>query len=203
MRRRTQRRAFSSKRGEQRRIALHPDDHDLGGFYQGRDGLAVFQAHFPDGIGGDDGRNPLATDGKRNLGHQAADLDVGNTPDELVPAADASKVRATLRNFLTFRRPIQKSIDFLLRNSVMAARRLHRANLFLIYPLFQCGVADSQYLCSIARREQFVCRHNDLLGFLDWDYGPPKRSERLPMVSPAVRGVNPSSQRFVPLTIAA
>jgi hypothetical protein len=57
-------RGFRSKRGEHRRIALQPDDHDVSGFYKGGDGLAVFQAYFADGIGGDDGRNPLAAPGK-------------------------------------------------------------------------------------------------------------------------------------------
>jgi hypothetical protein len=46
-RRRTQRRGFRSKRGEQRRVALQPDDHDVGGFYKRGDGLAVFQAYSP------------------------------------------------------------------------------------------------------------------------------------------------------------
>jgi hypothetical protein len=35
-------RASGANAGEQRRIALQPDDHDLGGFHKGRDGLAFF-----------------------------------------------------------------------------------------------------------------------------------------------------------------
>jgi hypothetical protein len=63
-------------RKAQQRVALQPDDHDLGGFYNRGDVLALFQAHFADGIGGDDGRNLLATHGNRNLGDQAADPEV-------------------------------------------------------------------------------------------------------------------------------
>ena len=57
-------RGFRSKRGEQRRIALQPDDYDVGGFYKGGDSLVVFQVYFAEGIGGDDGRNPPAAHGK-------------------------------------------------------------------------------------------------------------------------------------------
>jgi hypothetical protein len=145
-------------------VALQPDDHDLGGFYKGGDGLAVFQAHFADGIGGDDGRNPLAAHGKRNLGEQAADLDVGNTPDELVPAADPAKIGAPTGNVSALGCAIEEAVNFFFRDAVMATGCLHRANLLFVDPLFHGGIADAHDLGGIARREEFGCRIAHALG---------------------------------------
>jgi hypothetical protein len=117
--RRTQRHGVGSKRGEPRRVALQPDDHGLGGFYKGGDGLAVFQAHFADDIGGDDGRNPLAAHGNRNLGEQAAALDVGNTPDELVPAADAPKIGASVGFISGLACAIEEAVNFSFGDAVL------------------------------------------------------------------------------------
>lgn len=159
MRRRTQRQGFRRKRGEQRRVALQPDDHDLGGFYKGGDGLALFQAHFANGIGGDDGRNPLAAYRNCNLSEQAADLDVGNTPDELIAAADAPKIGAPVGNVSALGCAIEEAVNFFFGDAVMAARGLHRADFLLVDPLFHRGIADPEYLGCVTRREEFGCRH--------------------------------------------
>ncbi len=92
---------------------------------QGRRRSGLFSSAFR-GIGGDDGRNPLAARGNRNLGDQAADLDVGNTPDELVPAADAAKIGAPVGNVSALGCAIEEAVNFFFGDAMMATGCLHR-----------------------------------------------------------------------------
>ena len=81
---------------------LQPDDHDFGGLHQCGDGLAFFQAQLANRIGGDDGSNALAADGKGHLSDQAVNFYVGDASDQLVAAADAAKVGAAFGDVAMF-----------------------------------------------------------------------------------------------------
>jgi hypothetical protein len=147
---------------------LQPDDHDFGGFYQGSDSLAFFHAQLANRVGGDDGSDSLATDGEGHLGDQAADFDVGDAADELVAAADVSKISAAFGDVSVLGRAIQEAVNFFFGNAMVAAGGFYGANFLFIDPLFQRRIADSEDLCGVAGREEFGCGHNGsgLLGDL-------------------------------------
>ena len=145
------------------RVALEADDHDFGGFYKGGDGLAFFQAHFANGIGGDDGGDALAADGEGDLRDQAADFYVSDAADELVAPADAAKIGAAFGNFAVLVRAIEEAVDFFFGDAVVAAGGFYRANFLLVDPLFQRGIADAEDLGGVAWREEFGSRHMDSL----------------------------------------
>jgi hypothetical protein len=69
-------------------------DHDLGGLDEGGGNLPLFQTQLAHCIGCDDGGNVLLTDRESDLREQAVDLDICDTPNELIAPADAAK-RAT------------------------------------------------------------------------------------------------------------
>ena len=140
---------------------LRPDNHDFSGFHEGGDSLAFFQAKFANGIAGNDGCNALATDGEGHLGYQAVNFYVGDPSDKLVAAADATEIGAAFGNVSVLGGTIQEAVYFLFGNAVVAAGGFHRANFLFVDPLFQGGIADSEDLCGIARREEFRSGHGD------------------------------------------
>src|SRR5271166_4604620 len=89
---------------EIREAALQSNDHDFCGLYQSGHGLADFQPHFPNSIGGYDGGNMLTANRKGHLCHQTGDLYVGHAADKLVAPADASKVILPFGNVSTLAR---------------------------------------------------------------------------------------------------
>src|ERR1700722_4414604 len=138
---------------------LKPDDHDFGGLHEGGDGLALFQAQFADCIRGDDGGDALAADGKGHLRDEAVNFYVGDAADELIASTDAAKVGAAFGNVGVLVRAIEEAVNFFLGDAVVAARGFYGANFLFVDPLFQRGIADSEDLCSVARREEFRSGH--------------------------------------------
>jgi hypothetical protein len=72
---------------------------------------------------------------------------MGHAADELVAPADPSKVSSPFGNVPTFARSMEESIDFFFGNAVMTAQSFHRANLLLIDPSFQRGLAHGENFC--------------------------------------------------------
>jgi len=95
----------------------------------------------------------LTSNGKRDLRHQAHDLDVRDAADELIASADTAESRAALAYFAAVGSPIEKFIDLLLGDTMMTAGGLDGADLAFINPLFERGIADPQDLGGFARRE--------------------------------------------------
>ena len=134
---------------------LEADDHDFGGLYQGSNGLALFQAQFAHGIGGDDGSDALAADGEGHLRYESVNFYVGDAAHKLVAAADAAKVGAAFGNIGVFIGAIEEAINFFLGDAVVATGGFYRANFLLVDPLFQRGVADANNLRRFAWSKQF------------------------------------------------
>jgi len=138
------------------------DNHYFGGFYEGGHGLAFLQTHFAYRIGRDNRCDVLPADGEAYLSHQPAHFDIGDAPDQLVPAADPAKIGAPSRDISSFRRPIEETVDFLFRNPMVAACRLDGADLPLVDPLLQRGIADAQHLGSLTRRKELWMDHSEV-----------------------------------------
>ncbi len=138
---------------------LHANDHDFGGLDERGGGVALLETHFSNRIRGDNGGDALAADGEGDLGHQAADLDVQDAADELIAPADATKIGSSLLNRTVFLDAVEEFVNFGFGDTVMAPRRLHRAQLAFIDPLFERGIADAENLRGIARREQLGTIH--------------------------------------------
>ena len=115
--------------------------------------MALLEAHFTDSVGGDNGRNMLAADREIYLSHESTYFDVGNAPNELVPAAYPPEIGTTLCNVAVFCRLIEEPVDFFLWDAMVSASSLHRSDFPLVDPLFQRWIADAQHLRGFTRRE--------------------------------------------------
>ena len=111
--------------GEKNKL-LKPDDHDFGGLHESGDGLAFFQAHFANGIGGDDGSNALTADGEGHLRYQAVNFYVGDAADELVAPADAPEIAPALAHFAGLGGTIEELVDLPFGDAMVAAGRFGR-----------------------------------------------------------------------------
>ena len=134
-------------------IGSHPKNHYLGRFDQGGDGLSFLKAHLANCVRGDDRSNSLTTDRERHLGHQALGFDIRDAADQLISTTDFAEIVAPFADVAGFGRVIQKLVDLLLRDAMMAAGSLDRSNLPFIDPLFECRIADAQHLGGFARRK--------------------------------------------------
>ena len=135
--------------------ASHPHDHHFRGLDQRRGFVAALQAHLARGIGGDDRRDVLPADGHLHLGHQSLDADFHDAAHQLVAAADAAEIGAGLSRLFA-QRLVEEAVDLALRDAMVAADRLHRAQLALVDPLLQAGIADAQDYGGIARAKQLL-----------------------------------------------
>jgi hypothetical protein len=162
---RTNRRRWCGGRAKKRAepTDLWPNNHDFCGLDQSGDGLAIFQAHFANRIGGYDRRDSLAADRHGDLGDQAVNLYAGHPADELVAPADSPEVRPSVGNVSALAGSIQKSVHFPLGNAVVPSGSLHAANFLLIDPLLERGITDSKHLGCFPWSEEFGGRHNDTL----------------------------------------
>ena len=106
-----------------------------------------------DCVGGDNRCNTLATDREVYLSHESTYFDVGNAPNELVPAAYPPEIGAALRDVPVFRRSIEEPVDFRLGDTMVSTGCLNRSDFPFVDPLFQCWIADAQHLGGFARRE--------------------------------------------------
>src|SRR5260370_383618 len=112
----------------------HRKDHDFSGFNERGRRLAHFEAHFTDGIGGNDGRNLLPANRKLHLGEQAFFADLNHATHKLVAAADAAEAAPALGADL-FSTAMKIAIKFMAGNPVVPAGCAHAAQLAVIDPL--------------------------------------------------------------------
>jgi hypothetical protein len=98
--------------------ASQVQDHDLGCFDKSRCSLSRFELHFAGRSSRNDRYDLLVPNGKRYFGHEAADSDILDSPDKLVPPADATDQLLALWGRL---RPglEQKSINLALRDGMV------------------------------------------------------------------------------------
>src|SRR5208282_2072416 len=130
--------------------ALYPHDHHFGALDQRRGLVAAFQAHLPRGVGGNDGSDVLAADGEPDLRQQALDAHLDDAAHQLIAPADGAEVGAALGRLFA-QRAEEKAVDLAERNAMVAAGGLYRAQLALVDPLLQAGVADAQGHSGVAR----------------------------------------------------
>ena len=128
-------------------------NHYLGRFDQGGDGLALLEAHLANCVRRDNGRNALTANRERHLGHQPLSFDIRDAADQLIPSAHFSEIVAALAHVAGFGCAIQKLVDLLLRNAMVAAGSFDCSNLAFVDPLFERGIADAQDLGRFTGRE--------------------------------------------------
>lgn len=131
----------------------YPKNHYLGRFDQGGDGLALLQAHLANRVRRDDGRDTLTSDRECYLGHQALSFDIRDPADQLIPSADFAEIVAALAHVAGFGCAIEKLVDLLLWNAMVAAGGLDGSNFAFVDPLFESRIADTQHLGCFARRK--------------------------------------------------
>ena len=102
-------------------LVLRQDDHDFGGLDQRSRDLALLEPQFTDCVGGNDRSNVLFADREGDLGEQSTDLDVGDSPNELIASADAAKSAPTFFDRAGGDDAGQKAIYFCLGNAMMTA----------------------------------------------------------------------------------
>ena len=124
------------------------NDHDFRCLDESSRRLAFLEAHFAHGIRSDQRRDLLSANGEDDLSHQSAGTNVHNATDKLVAAADTAKTRPQLWTRLLLR-SVQQAVNLALRNTVMPARCLNRAQLSLVHPLLQRRITHTQYLSRI------------------------------------------------------
>src|SRR6266853_3284364 len=136
-------------------------DHDFSGFDKGCRGLALLQAHFARRVRRDDGRNALPADRKFYLGQQAAVAHFDDPAHQLISPADAPEAAASSQRVF-FIGARQEALDFGRGNAVVPSSRLYAAQLLLVDPLLERGIADPQRPRRVAWVEQFLGAHGHL-----------------------------------------
>ncbi len=122
-------------------IFLHANDHNFGGLDEGCGSLSFFKLHFAYGAGRNQRSDQLPSHRESDLSNQAAHTDVDDTADQLIAAADALVGHAALA-FIVAARAVKQSVNFGLRDPVVASGRLHGSELAVIDPLLDGWVAD-------------------------------------------------------------
>lgn len=128
-------------------------DHDVGGFDEGGGGVATFELHLADGVGGDDGGDALVVDGEDDLGHEAVDLDVDDFADELVASADLAVALAGACGgslLLAFEEGLERGDS----DAVVTAGGGGGGELAREDPLLDGGVADVDHAGGLAGGEE-------------------------------------------------
>src|SRR5436190_5085595 len=144
-------------------IGLNSKDHDLGGFDQRRRRLADFEAHFANCVGGNDRGDLLPANRELHLRQQTFFADLDHPAHELIAPADAAEAAPPFgANLLS--PAMQIAIEFMARNTVMSAGRTHAAQLALVDPLLESGIAHAQNLGRLARMKQFSHRSTIIYG---------------------------------------
>src|ERR1019366_8618267 len=144
-----------------RRRNSNAHDHDFRGFNESGGSLALFEVHLARGVRRNNGRNALPADRKFHLRQQSAVAHFDDPADQLISPADAAKAPAPGQHVF-FLHARQKPLNFRSGNAVMASGGLHAAQLFLVDPLLERGIADSQRARGVAGVEQFVGAHGHL-----------------------------------------
>lgn len=138
---------------------LNAENHHFGGFDKGGDRLALLQSHFASRIGGDDGGDVLAADGKAHLRHQALDFDARHPADQLIAAGDAPEIRAPPGHVTGLGGAVEIFVELRFRDAMVAASGSNRLQFAFVDPLLKRGVADSQDLRGLAGFEKTLCGH--------------------------------------------
>jgi len=134
---------------------LNTQNHDLRGFNQCGSGLPWLQSHFASRTGGDNRCDLLTADGDLHFGHEAADSDGVDAPDELIAPADATDDLMPLL-FGSASRAKEQAIDFRLWDAMMPPGSLNAFDLLLIDPLFDCGEADAELQSRFSQLQQWT-----------------------------------------------
>ena len=133
----------------------------------------------------------LAANGELHLRQQSFDPDLNNAANELVASADITEIRAVL-GWLFAQRLVEISIELTLRDAVTSARRPYGAQLALVDPLLETGVADAQDNRSIPRPQQLFrlgahecilarpCIHPDFCSFSSTSFAAARSSTANP-----------------------
>jgi hypothetical protein len=128
------------------------EHHDLGGFDERGDGVTGFELHFAGSVGGDDGCDDLATDGKFDLGHEALDFEIDDAADELIASADGAHHLALGRvGTLRF---VEHAVELGFGDAVVAAGSLNGFDFLVVDPLLDGGVGDSEAQCCFSWSEE-------------------------------------------------
>jgi hypothetical protein len=134
--------ASTRTRATAKNLRSNTEHHDLGGFDEGGDGLAFFEAELARRVRGDDGGDDLAADGEAHLGHEAFDFKIDNAADELIASADGAHGLAP-RRFRPFRLKEQR-IELGLGNTVVSAGSFDGAELATVNPLLDRRIGDAE-----------------------------------------------------------
>ena len=95
----------------------------------------------------------LYSDGKCNLRHEAHRLDFRDTANELISPADLAEITASLADVAGLGCAVKKLIDLLFWDTMVTASGLDGANLHLVDPLLERGIANAEDLSGFAWRE--------------------------------------------------
>jgi len=128
------------------------EHHDFGGFDEGGNRLAFFEAQLAGRVRGDDGGDDLAADGETNLGKEALDFEIDDTSDELVASADGAHHLA-FGGFGPLRF-VEERVQFGLRDAVVTARGFDGFEFAAINPLLDRGIGDAEPHGGFARSEE-------------------------------------------------
>ena len=137
---------------------LDAEDHYLGGLDQGGGGVALLEAQFADGVGGDDGGDVLLADAEGDLCEKAAVFDGYDAADELIAAGDFAEGAAAFGDVATIEFFGDEAVDFRFGDAVMAAGSFGGFEFAAVDPLFESGIADAEDVCGFARGEKALHR---------------------------------------------
>src|SRR5689334_787239 len=150
------------------------DDHDFGRFDERRRSLTHFQAQVSRGVARNDGGDALSADVEQDLGQKTDRFELGDAPHQLISPADQVLEPGPRRAHpgSTPRQPDlaraaadprapakQHAVNLRARNTVMAARCLHRPDLSLVDPLLESRIAHSQFARGLAQVNKFHESH--------------------------------------------
>jgi hypothetical protein len=123
-------------------------DHHLGGLDNRHCIIATPELQLADGVGGDDGGKRLIADSQTDLSEQAVDPHFIDEAPEAIAAAQrhdqsGRAISPVGMKVARWGLPGEQSLDFRVRQAVMSAVGFCGANLSLMDPLLQSGVADA------------------------------------------------------------
>lgn len=127
------------------RAILWANDHHFGGFDEGGDSFAGFEAHFAHCVGGDDGSDALFADGECHLSEKAANPDAENAADKLIASADVFQAFAPDELALA-QLALEKTVQFRFGDAMVAAFRFDGAEFSPVDPLLDGWIADAEDL---------------------------------------------------------
>lgn len=149
---RRNRAVYNNIRGWRRawRRASYAQDHDFCGFDKSRGNLSLFQMQLTHGIRGYHRRDLLPPNRQCDLRHDSFNFNIDYPANELVAGADSPELSATLGKWSPFLREPQVPVQFAFRNPVMSTLGSDGPQFSRVYPSFEGGITDAQYVGGIA-----------------------------------------------------